>query len=466
VIDRREIVELSREWGLRSDVVEKDYVLGWVLGGIFQQPELSRSWAFKGGTCLKKCFFETYRFSEDLDFTLSEAEHLAVEFLLGAFRGVAAWVYENSGVEIPPDSLRFEVLKNPRGGLSAQGRLSYTGPLQRRGDLPRIKLDLTTDEVLVLEPVEREVHHPYTDKPEGGLRARSYAFEEVFAEKLRALAERERPRDLYDVVHLYRHEDLHPDRAMLLQTFKEKCAFKGMELPSVESLSNAPGRAELEGEWESMLAHQLPVLPPFEQFWAELPAILEWLYSAMERAALPTIGLGAEASSVNMAWRPPSMTTAWRLPVPMEIIRFAAANRLCVDLAYQGKRRLIEPYSLRQTRQGALLLYAVKHSTGEIRAYRVDRIQDAVVTNTSFKPRFAVELTPSGPMVAPPTSRPLGGWRVSRSAGRAVRRPDDGPRHIYRCAVCGREFAHTTRESDLRKHKTLSGSTCPGRHGY
>ncbi|HEY0410225.1 MAG TPA: nucleotidyl transferase AbiEii/AbiGii toxin family protein [Candidatus Dormibacteraeota bacterium] len=24
----------------------------------------------KGGTCLRKCYYETYRFSEDLDFTL------------------------------------------------------------------------------------------------------------------------------------------------------------------------------------------------------------------------------------------------------------------------------------------------------------------------------------------------------------------------------------------------------------
>ena len=33
--------------------------------------EISETWVFKGGTCLKKCFFETYRFSEDLDFTLT-----------------------------------------------------------------------------------------------------------------------------------------------------------------------------------------------------------------------------------------------------------------------------------------------------------------------------------------------------------------------------------------------------------
>ncbi len=37
MIDRQEILDLSREWGLRPDVVEKDYVLGWVLAGIFGQ---------------------------------------------------------------------------------------------------------------------------------------------------------------------------------------------------------------------------------------------------------------------------------------------------------------------------------------------------------------------------------------------------------------------------------------------
>ena len=40
---------------------------------------------FKGGTCIKKCYFETYRFSEDLDFTLQDAEHLDEAFLAGVF---------------------------------------------------------------------------------------------------------------------------------------------------------------------------------------------------------------------------------------------------------------------------------------------------------------------------------------------------------------------------------------------
>ncbi len=51
------------------DIIEKDYVLSWVLAGIHMHEATKNSWIFKGGTCLKKCYFETYRFSEDLDFT-------------------------------------------------------------------------------------------------------------------------------------------------------------------------------------------------------------------------------------------------------------------------------------------------------------------------------------------------------------------------------------------------------------
>ncbi len=40
MIDRSEIMEFSREFGLRANVVEKDYVLGWVLAGIFNHPDI------------------------------------------------------------------------------------------------------------------------------------------------------------------------------------------------------------------------------------------------------------------------------------------------------------------------------------------------------------------------------------------------------------------------------------------
>jgi predicted nucleotidyltransferase component of viral defense system len=176
-------MNFSRELGLRPDIIEKDYVLGWVLAGIFNHSALQSKWIFKGGTCLKKCFFETYRFSEDLDFTIIDPEHIQEKFLVDTFAEIAEWIYDQCGIEIPADTFRFEVYENPRGHHSVEGRIGYRGPLQQGGSLPRIKLDITDDETLALDPITREVHHPYTDSPEGGIHVRCYAYEELFAEK-------------------------------------------------------------------------------------------------------------------------------------------------------------------------------------------------------------------------------------------------------------------------------------------
>ena len=471
MIARQEIMDFSREFGLTANVVEKDYVLGWVLAGISNQAELGTSWTFKGGTCLKKCYFETYRFSEDLDFTVAGHEHMDQAFLLESFYQVAGWVYETTGIEIPRETIRFDVYENPRGKLSAQGRIGYRGPMQPRGDLPRIRLDVTDDEILVLEPVSREVHHPYSDRPEDGLHALCYPFEELFAEKIRALGERERPRDLYDVVHLYRHDSIRPGRAVILNALREKCAFKGTPLPTMEILESRPERAELEAEWENMLAHQLPALPPFEQFWNELPAVFEWLYRAVEKPV--PMAISAMQAPVDERWRPPAMAIAWHAAAPLEIIRFAAANRLCVDLTYQGTSRRIEPYSLRRTRDGNLLLYAVKHQTGDDRSYRVDRIQAAKATNEPFTPRYLVELAASGPISAPPITRISAGSRTQGSLTSGTgHRPTTprayghlGPKYVYQCPLCGRRFTKGSMDSSLGKHKTKEGYQCSGRTG-
>ena len=74
MIPKQEIMALATELQLQAHVVEKDYALGWFLAGIAAHPVIGSRWVFKGGTCLKKCYFETYRFSEDLDFTAIYAQ--------------------------------------------------------------------------------------------------------------------------------------------------------------------------------------------------------------------------------------------------------------------------------------------------------------------------------------------------------------------------------------------------------
>jgi len=89
MIPKREILDGATNSSLLPHVIEKDYVLGWILEGINQHSEINNSWVFKGGTCLKKCYFETYRFSEDLDFTLKDASQINVEFLTKVFTEIS-----------------------------------------------------------------------------------------------------------------------------------------------------------------------------------------------------------------------------------------------------------------------------------------------------------------------------------------------------------------------------------------
>lgn len=474
MIGRQEILEFAREVGLDASVVEKDYVLGWMLAGVSENPRTRDVWVFKGGTCLKKCYFETYRFSEDLDFTLLDGSQVDAAVLRDLLSEIAQWVFDESGIAFPEEARAFEVYRNPRGKNSAQGRVGYRGPLGRTGDAPRIRFDLTDDERMVLSPERRPVHHPYSDRPEDGFHALAYCFEEVFAEKLRALAERQRPRDLYDVVHLRRREAI-IDRGSLSSTLASKCEFKGIAVPTFSSLRESPRHAELQADWQQMLAHQLAQLPPFESFWGELPEVFAWLEGGEEKARPPT--MGALRADIDATWHAPPMAESWRahgISAPLEIIRFAAANHLCVDLDYRDEKgnsgtRTIEPYSLRRTMAGEILLYAVRTADGQSRSYRVDRIEGARATRQSFAPRYQVELGHSVPLEAVHAvpkrvtmSRP-----VPRRGAPKAKRPSGfgGATYVFRCPLCSRKFQRSTYDATLKRHKGKQGRSCPGTVG-
>ncbi len=89
MIQKQELLDLAKDFGLRPDVVEKDYVLGWLLAGIGEHPATRDTWVFKGGTCLKKCFFETYRFSEDLDLRSPTQRIWTMHFCANCFKELA-----------------------------------------------------------------------------------------------------------------------------------------------------------------------------------------------------------------------------------------------------------------------------------------------------------------------------------------------------------------------------------------
>lgn len=281
---------------------------------------------FKGGTCLRKCYYETFRISEDLDFTIVDGGPVEPNDLMRIFGDIAEWAREESGIELVPDDKSFERRKNKRGSPTVQAKLSYRGP-NGNPQMPNVKLDLTSDEVLVDRPVLRRIGHSYSDQLTAN-RVSSYSIAELFGEKLRALSERCRPRDLYDVVHMHRHPDVIDLNGAVPQILEQKCAHAGIDVPTAETIQSSPFRAEIENEWENMLGHQLPKpLAPFDGFWNTLDEVFSWLAGTLRVQTLPRAQLG----NVDATWEAPKAISSWRYRVPLELLRCGGANRLMAN---------------------------------------------------------------------------------------------------------------------------------------
>jgi len=123
-----------------------------------------------------------------------------------------------------------------------------------------------------------------------------------------------------------------------------------------------------------------------------------------------------------------------------------------------GTRR-IEPYSLRQTLGGDIILHAFNTEKNDHRSYRIERITGARVTNQIFIPRYEVELTPHGPLSVPSTQQSFQG----RSA--SIFSVPSRSTYVFECPSCGKKFRRKKYDSKLNSHTDKNGFPCYGRFG-
>jgi predicted nucleotidyltransferase component of viral defense system len=466
MIRKQDILDRASEWGLRPEVVEKDYVLGWLLAGVGMMP-FRAHWIFKGGTSIKKCYFETYRFSEDLDFSLLPDAAYGQEELAGNLRTLVEHVTELSGIHFPADLVIVRPRRNQQGQPTFEGRVAYRGPLQFPGT-PKILFDFTQHEAVLDAPVDRPILHPYSDDLPDGPTVRAYAFPEVLAEKARALFERSRPRDLYDVIHLVENAPDQLDLAGTRRLFQQKCEGKGLDAPAASQLVEAVARdEELRSEWVNMLAHQLPAVPDLDAMLAKLPGLLGWIDEAAP-AVLPESRLPAAPIPAREAPVGGGGIRYWGSGLPLETIRFAGSNRLLLEFDYHGRPRLVEPYSVRHVENtGNLLLYGWDTYAGHIKAFKVHEMQRVRSSGSVFSPRYRVEFSSSIDLAGgPATYRP--GVRSGSLAGVGTSSRSKPWRrtYVFECPLCRKRFTRETNNSSLRKHQRPDGwGDCSGRHG-
>ncbi len=445
MIPSTEIAKESKQWQLEDHILEKDYVLGWLLWGISKHPILSQRWILKGGACVKKCYVDTHRYSLDLDFTVLPDGPWQPHELESIFTNLLDLVQKTSGIDFGVQKPKFEI--RPHGG-STEAKLYFVGP--RKNPAPiGVKIDITMSEDLVRPPVLRSIAHPYSDSFPDKTSIYCYSLEELFAEKIRALGERQRPGDLYDIIYLFRRSDLHAEPELIAEILAIKCAYKEILIPDFNLVTTAEARVEMEKRWQDMLGKGLGVVPDFDDYWDELAAFFAWINGEEYITELQSI-------DPDKAWEAPVIDWQCGQNEWLEPIRYAAANRLLIDLGYEGRTRLVEPYSLRSTRAGHILFYAIKSLGRETRAYRIDRIQSITVTRQPFRPIFPIEFTPKGRVNVPRVQR-----RQRFSSSWSTRN------YVVECSVCGKRFYRDKYSLKINPHKREGMDIpCSGRHGY
>jgi predicted nucleotidyltransferase component of viral defense system len=248
-----EIQNKAREVGVRDQQIEKDYILSWLLQGIAQHEQLSTTIVFKGGTVLKKVYFEDYRFSEDLDFTLLDND-ISNEQIFEWFSEVFEYIQDEANIPL-------EIIDNNEhedGGINFY--ISYVGPLGGLGANKRVKVDISRSEQLQFEPVMQDTILGYTDQEEHQLLC--YPLEEVLVEKLRSVMQRMQPRDFYDIWYLLEIHEM--DVAFFSIEFKAKCESK--EIDPVTFHDKLELRLpQYKGRWQRSMADQIQGLPDFDQ---------------------------------------------------------------------------------------------------------------------------------------------------------------------------------------------------------
>lgn len=254
MIHTKEINVQAGKYKVKDTQIEKDYVLSWILYGISQNELLSKILVFKGGTVLKKAYFDDYRLSEDLDFTLLD-ETISNEDILKEFEGVYMFVKEDANI-----SLQFKE-KDIHVSGSLVFYINYMGPLQANIKIRDVKVDVTRGEQMEFGIEQRQVFREYSDLPEDMFSLQCYSLPEILIEKMAALMGRTEPRDLYDFWHLTEIEKL--STRYYKPEFERKAKNKGHNPAEFEEkvLSKVKN---LEKAWQRKLENQINDLPKFD----------------------------------------------------------------------------------------------------------------------------------------------------------------------------------------------------------
>lgn len=261
MILQKELYDISEKLKIQPSVLDKDWVLGHFLNAMFEIESIRNNFVFNGGTCLKKCYFGDYRYSEDLDFSLIDENFIIDETLFDEIISVAR---KNSGADFYFNKIKLQIHKNIPQGYEVT--IAFWGadhkpnqtviPVERWQT--KIKLDISFSEKIILQADVKPIFHPYSDFDRISNTVSVYPINEIISEKIRALMQRNRPRDVYDLYFLSQkvNKEEYPSIYNLLA---QKSKDKNLDCCIIENYINPIKGRKNKRAWENSLGHHLAI---------------------------------------------------------------------------------------------------------------------------------------------------------------------------------------------------------------
>jgi predicted nucleotidyltransferase component of viral defense system len=183
--------------------IEQDLILSRIIAEIFSVPVLADKLAFRGGTALHKLFIEPpARYSEDIDLVRTDTG--PIKEVVDALRDcLDPWLGQPQKTERNHGLFKLIYKFNPE-------------------DLPqtkqRIKIEINTRECFSVSPYLKKEFSVQSAWFTGKALVQTYQLEELLGTKLRALYQRKKGRDLFDLWMSLKRESL--DIPKIIHTFE------------------------------------------------------------------------------------------------------------------------------------------------------------------------------------------------------------------------------------------------------
>lgn len=453
MITKDEIEAKAAEFDIHASDVERDYVFGWLLGGIYSVSSLKDTLVLKGGNCFRKAYFPMTRFSRDLDFSCQTAIDQGI--LLSELNRVCDFVQDQAGIIFEKERNRAEEKQIiDRDKKVYQARLYFKDFYGNPGTITiSVRLDVTQFDRLYLPVQTRNLIHPYSDSSACTAGVKCVKLEELLATKLKCLLQRRHLADLYDYVHaIFVNKELEVNKREIVGTFFRKTIFE--RSPRVVSglLIGLPLEA-FKDVWTKYLVCPKPSFISFESALANFVQNVKELFGEV----IPQYG------------RSIFFPAELRNP-----IIDAGSSMTLLAVTYDGVRRMVEPYSLsyKQRKDGHAEEYFFcydrtggRSSPPGIKTFVSSKVQQIERLDEKFEPRFPVELSKSGER----GEKTYFGSSFSSGRSHVAK-----SRHIYssgtvyviQCSYCGKRFRRTKPDTRLNKHKDKYKNPCYGRSGF